>query len=359
MAREKIVYLLGAGATQAEITHTGDPGKVLMPDLATHVFSASKKIGGAYANFVENFALDPEEQDIEWLISLFEAGSSKETDFDIIARELRAMYRSCLVERITQANVFPIITCGLLHLHKEYAQYMGMYGEEVLGVLTVNNDSLIEKAFCYDKAMGGLNCGYPFNSTTYKALEKVPPLLKLHGSFNWKIRPKILVFGKKLSICDEYENGQDDQSGWIPPSVFKKPDANPVFNVIWKEARALLSNCDVLRVVGCRMRNEDFQLLYLVFSSQIALMQSKKKVFKIELIMSEESGQELIERIPFLTGFKRLSETSVFSEEPDPDKTDNPYYYWIKRVIDDIQAKCEEIRDDSMIMDQLLGGKFS
>jgi hypothetical protein len=117
-------------------------------------------------------------------------------------------------------------------------------------------------------------------------------------------------------------------------------------------------------VVGCSLRTEDFPLLSLVFSAQAALMQSNKPVFRIELVLSEKTAggdpdnPGMIERLSFLTGFKRLSELSVYKVENDPDKSENPYYYWMKRAIDDVQAKCDAIQDDSFIMDKLLGGKF-
>jgi hypothetical protein len=65
----KRVYLFGAGATNAEVSRSRAKDKVLLKDLAKHAYDDSKAIDGEYAKFVDIFAMDPEEQDIEWLIS--------------------------------------------------------------------------------------------------------------------------------------------------------------------------------------------------------------------------------------------------------------------------------------------------
>ena len=331
--------------------------RTLLKDLGVCVYEWSKEREGEYGKLCTAFGIPPD-QDIEIMISLFESGSDNNTRFGEIAGEIKRFYRTCLLERITRQNVSPIIIGNLLHIHRKYGQYMGENGEELLGVLTTNNDRLIDQAFCHKETYNGLNYGYPFTSKQYNRDQNAPLLLKLHGSFNWRIKSDT-----KLIVSDEYETKEDDDfSGWIPPSVFKKPIETPVFKEIWRKARELLDNCDVLRVVGCSLRNEDIQLLSLLFRSQVYAATSGRQPFQIELIIPEKSAQGgdrepgVIQRVRFLSRPKSLSELYVFKEEFDQQNS-NPYYYWVDKMISWIEERGIRISDDEFILQTFYGGK--
>ena len=353
----KIVYLLGAGSTQGEMDHQGLSERTLLRDLGVCVYEMSKEKRGKYEKLCTDFGIPPD-QDIEIMISLFESGSDDNSHFGEIAGEIRQLYRVCLLERITRQDVSPIIVGNLLYIHRKYGQHMGENGEELLGVLTTNNDSLIDRAFCHEKTYDGLNYGYPFiPKRYYREHANAPLLLKLHGSFSWRVQS-----GNKLIVSDEYETEEDDDfSGWIPPSVFKKPIETPVFKEIWRKARELLKDCDVLRVVGCSMRNEDIQLLSLLFRSQVYAAASRGQPFQIELIIPEKSAQGgdqepgIIQRVRYLSRPKSLSELYVFREEFDQQNR-NPYYYWVDKMISWIEKKDVKISDDDFILQTLYGG---
>lgn len=352
---QNIAYLFGAGATEAEISHQGKKGETLLQDLGNHIYKMSEKIQGKYWNLVREFSLQPQDQDIELLISLIESSAPSLNDISV---ELKQLYREYLIKRITEAGIAPNITSSLLRLHKEYGNDMGKSGEQILGMLTTNNDCMIEKAFCDDMTFAGLNCGVTFGSDEYPMSLEIPPILKLHGSFNWK------VSDEQLQISDRYETEEDTEfSGWIPPSVFKKPNLDkPIFQEIWGKAKELLKECDVLRVIGSSLRTADLPLLSLIFTSQVEGIRTSKKTFTIELIVPEkeaignEEKQGIIQRLGFLTGFKRLSELDVFSPEPDRYKEDNPYYYWMTRKISDLQDKNPAVANDDLINNRLFGG---
>lgn len=270
---KNIAYLIGAGATQGELDYNNINADTSMQGISDNVLKMSKKAGAEYYNLVQDFSLPPK-QDIELTISLFESFTSESTAFKGVHKELRELFRKYLITEIYKKNFTPRLSCSLLYLHKKYGKYMGENGEQLLGILTTNYDSILDKAFM--NLYKSLNCGCKFISEDYKMDSTIPPLLKLHGSFNWKITQYLEVSKQfeKLSYLDDY-------SGWIPPSVYKKPSAE-LFQDIWNKSKQVLENCEVLRVIGSSLRNEDWCLIALIFTSQISRKKLTGDAFTIE-----------------------------------------------------------------------------
>ncbi len=345
---EKIVYLTGAGTSKAEMSLQGIECDISMPDIGRNVLKMSRDIGGEYWRLHQEFAL-PEDQDIELMMSLLEGFDNSElAEFKNVCHELRRLFRSYLVSQIVEKKVTPNILSSLLYLHQEYGDDMGLTGEELTGVLTINYDSFLEEAF--QTVHGGINCGHAFTSDTYLSNESVPPLLKLHGSFNWRID------AGRLEISKAYENisYEDDYSGWMPPSVYKRPTEG-VIRGMWFKAAELLADCDVLRVIGSSLRNEDFALLSLIFTSQL-----RSRVFSIQLIvpdtdaLGEEGSPGIMQRLPFLGKVKN------FSTLPEFDISyfigDNVFRDWVLMKYHEIERKREETLDDEFLAKTLLEG---
>ena len=82
---------------------------------------------------------------------------------------------------------------------------------------------------------------------------------------------------------------------WIPPGIQKAKQAYP-FNVLWGAARELLA-CDVLRVVGCRLGPNDWDLISLLFSMRHAGIGHRPH---IEVIDSPGHAIALKEAYPYL-----------------------------------------------------------
>ena len=345
---QKILYLFGAGSTKAELILQAKEGETLMRDLANYIYDISRENDGPYFKLVQDFSLDPSNQDIELIISLLE---SSEMDFDNVLNELKQLYRKCLVDRITKAGINPKITTSLLRIHRTFGPELGENGEEFLGIITTNNDCLIEKAFCNEMTYSGLNCCFDCTSDEYNLLKDIPPVLKLHGSFNW------ILSKEKNLISDAFETETNtDFSGWVAPSVYKKEHlVQPIFRDIWKNARELLLNCDVLRIVGSSLRTEDLPLLSLIFSSQVISRDIKKKAFEIQLITRDSSATRIIERLGFFVNFRRLSDLAVYDEEIDSNKESNPYYYWITRIVASLESKGVPVGDDPYLKETLFG----
>lgn len=344
---DKIVYLIGSGATMAEMQHEGIESYLKMTEIEKGILEMSINANGKYAELHDRFVLTPK-LDIELIMSLLEGCTfSESAGFKEVCEELKKLFRIYLISQITEKSIEAKILSSLLHIHKEYGHYMGKEGEELIGVLTINYDSLIEEA--YNSIYGGVNFGYPFKSHIYKNDGSLPPLLKLHGSFNWRINKNVLEISKEFEKR-EYE---DDFSGWIPPSVYKKPEG--IVESIWNEAAKLLNRCNTLRVVGSSLRREDFALLSLIFTSQI----KSQRIFNIELIVddeeaagSDEKPEGIMQRLPFLGGMVNFSRLDVYQERYVG--TDNSFKDWLGMKIAEIERNKEtSLSDDEFLLERL------
>lgn len=234
---------------------------------------------------------------------------------------------------------------------------MGKTGEELIGILTTNYDSFLEEAFC--SVYGGINCGYPFNSKIYKSDNQLPKLLKLHGSFNWKIHKGNIFRKNYLEISKEFESEayDDDYSGWIPPSVYKRPGG--VIESMWNNAVSLLTTCHTLRVIGSSLRNEDSALLSLIFTSSLKNRESTGKGFSIELIVpdidavgTEENPVAIMQRLRFLGDMVNFSQLDVCPKGFI--STGNVYKEWLQMQITQIERYIDaSLSDDSFLGERI------
>lgn len=354
---DKIVYLIGTGATMAEMEHQGIESYLSMTEIDEAIYEMSKNDGGKYEQFHDNFAL-PLGMDIEVMISLLEGCTLSESgSFREVCEELKKLFRIYLISQITGKQIQSKISSSLLHIHREYGSHMGKSGEELTGMLTINYDSLLEEALC--SVHGGINFGYAFKSKIYESNNYVPKLIKLHGSFNWRIH-KGGVFRKKvLEIAKEFEKEDynDDYSGWMPPSVYKRPGG--VFESIWDEAVRLLTECSTLRVIGSSLRDEDSALLSLIFTSRLKSWSESGKGFDIELIVpddeavgSDEKPRAIMQRLRFLGRMVNFTKLDVYPEEFV--STGNVYKEWLQMKIREIEEDKEtSLSDDEFLMERL------
>lgn len=346
---DKIVYLFGTGSTMGEMQHQGIEGyyHLGMTEIEKNILQLSTNINGKYKELHDIFGFAPK-LDIELIISLLEGCTFSESDrFREVCEEMKRLFRIYLLSQITEQSVVSKISSSLLYIHKKYGASLGENGEELIGVLSINYDSLLEEA--YQNVYGGLNLGYPFDSDTYKVDADLPPLLKLHGSFNWRI------IEKHLSVSKSFENKtrEDEFNGWMPPSVYKKPIG--IYENMWNKASQILTGCDTLRVIGSSLRNEDFALLSLLFTSQI----KSKKVFNIELIIDDEdaTGSDenpigIMQRLSFLGGMVNFSNLDIYPKEFS--NTGNVYKDWLGMKINQIEKRIgASISNDEFLSQRL------
>lgn len=332
------MYLFGTGATQAEIIHSGWPGNIVMSNINSKVHDESKTNNGEYAKLIEELSISPDDVDIEQFISLFEDFiESENKKFSKIMEEIKKYFHSSVIKNLLNKDgeyVPSNLSTALISLHKKYSRFMGENGEELLGILTVNFDSLLENALM--KSHDGINYGIDIKYNEIIKLDKIPQLIKLHGSFNWR-------GVEQIEASPKYEKmDPDEKSRWLRPSVFKKPTS--IYQELWKNASKLLLDCDILRVVGCSLRTEDWALISLIFQSQV----ESTKRFGIELILPDDSAESIRQRLPFLSRVKPIDE--IYRTEFD--KT-NVFKSFVLRKFNEVAEKEQAVKNERELREMI------
>jgi hypothetical protein len=325
------VYLGGAGATQAEVDWAPPPEP-------THLLMTGGAVEGLGARIIgrlttgERPAPGDVSTDIEKLISLLAASLSKK--HNELAETLRGYYMEELRSGIlrTRLEEEQGLAEGLLELHKEDSMQAV---EQLSGIITTNHDGLLQWAM--DRVHGGVDIGIDFVSDDLrKSAGSAPLLLQLHGSFTWS-------FGAPLRI-HQLSRGSVDQSRtvWIPPTTAKESKVFP-FNLLAGRAYDLLArHCDVLRVVGSSLSQNDWNLLSILYHAQRHRAEATGRTFAIQLIVGRQACERILESCSFLDnlvpiGFLTEGSFDVF-KEPPPEATSNepqnPLAYWLTEKID-------------------------
>lgn len=99
---DRILYLVGSGATMAEMEHQGIERHLSMEDIDEAVYKMSKIVDGKYARLHDYFSL-PLGMDIEVMISLLEGCTSSESSsFREVCDELKTFFRIYLISEIME-----------------------------------------------------------------------------------------------------------------------------------------------------------------------------------------------------------------------------------------------------------------
>ena len=222
-----------------------------MQDLGLPLLEELRKLQGrrllkdVSLEYLVNSVID-ENTDFEHIISfLDDAPSLRHRQF---ANEMRRAFERVLRDRLNRINVET--RGGAVLLFKVLIDLYSIkdFPEALQGIITTNYDEFIEKAI---KQLGyNTNFGIQVESPNRDSEDIL--LLKLHGSFGW--RNSFPITQKK----------DKSDTLWIPPGINKAKQAYP-FNVLWGLARQALS-CDVLRIIGCSLRANDWDLVSMVFA---------------------------------------------------------------------------------------------
>lgn len=331
---KQVVYLLGAGATQAEVDYLGAANVfVLMrdsKDLGREGLSTTilRKLGAKGIPFSGT----EHGVDIEKLVSLL-TGTGVESQAKL-AERMRRLYFNEIRLRLTKAKIIsrPQLAQGLFEMHNN--EKFKAEVENLSGILTTNHDGLLQIAS--ERVFGGVNVGFPFVSTdlTQDNSRTVPPILQLHGSFSWQfgLPPRITTIKRDSKY---YSNTM-----WIPPTVLKESKNYP-FNKISGLAYELISRrCDVLRIIGSSLTQNDWNILCLMFNAQRHRELKNRNPLRIELIMSRNGGEEIQGSCSFLKNtfpINHLSEGDFSGYEADKLPVDselrNAFAYWLREKI--------------------------
>ena len=269
---KSVVYLLGAGASHACAKFVGSAHGILMRDLnplldreVRLLVRKSVDCDRKLAELVNAVIDDDEDTEFEHIITFLDespserhrnfAGRLREAFQSVLRRQLDAIERE-VGNRLT-------LYSALLDMHR-----IEGFGEELKAILTTNYDNFAETAARKGHNMA-IDFGIQMEDQDCEEKE-VLRLLKLHGSFSWH---------------DEWpvrEASAPPKTLWIPPGIQKSKGRYP-FNVLWGLAREAL-DCDVLRIVGCRLSGSDWDLISLLFTTRHG--NTNRRPFTVEVIDS-------------------------------------------------------------------------
>lgn len=292
MPAKRIVYLFGAGATIAEAQFAGVDKDLSLKSVSEMVIEKAKEKPET-KDLLENISKD-DIIDIERYISLLEDMQIQKY-VDLAAR-LRSMFCECIKNnlRINGEQIDPELTMALFQMH-EMEEVKER--EELKGAITLNYDSLLDHAI--NEVFGSIDYGISCNCVcgTYRVSQAGFPLIKLHGSFNWRRGfPNIIV--------DETYSDTQEEMMWIPPGIEKERGRYP-FSLLWGRAYELL-RCDVLRIVGCSLSLNDWGLTSLLFRTQLSDKPEDRYI--IEIINTNNNGEKIRTENGYLGRVKTLGE---------------------------------------------------
>ncbi|MEK6780993.1 MAG: hypothetical protein AABY93_04775 [Bacteroidota bacterium] len=295
-SKKRIIYLFGSGATHATINAIDLTKNLLTSDIRDKIrekeFSIKDK---EIPTDVWNELMDAK-VDIEHLISILETNYHYHS-----AQIIRKQYHEAIlnlskevIANINKPKFKPNLYSILFDLHK-----VKKLKEQVTSIFTLNYEDLLEKSL---KAHLDIEADYLIASKKSSRLSTKIPVLKLHGSFNWlNIRPILVGNAHKI---------KESEALWIPPGVDKKRENYP-FNFLWGRAFSFLTECDILRVIGCSLSRNDWGLIPMIYTAM--RLTKVKPSFEIEIIDFFDKGKKIKESYPYLN-IKNIIEIPEFEK---------------------------------------------
>jgi hypothetical protein len=321
MPIKNIVYLFGAGATHAEILNLKDSQDTkFLSENSLLISNVSKRVmKKAQSNPV--FKKDVQEVtnrsgpvNIELLISLIE--SNRILDADKKARYLKKLVQKDITKVLSKWRRKFWLHKALLEFHSRVKE------EKVLGIISLNYDDILDQAY---RTIHGSTPNYCHTSELGNGF----PCLKLHGSFNWT---HVKTYGKARIVS-------------IIPLGINKNYLIPPYNFIWSRALEVLSQCDILRIVGCSLSQNDFGLVDLLFKAHL----ERDRHLEIQIINSQEEAERIKYDYGFFPGIvtPKDIEQSLIPEDlsgVEPD-VNNPFKIWLKaKTLRMLENRIEDTR---------------
>jgi hypothetical protein len=323
---KKIVYLVGAGSTQAELDYQSCEVNLLMrdnkdtglPGVCSRIMKAVRKdrqLQWLYEATNSTYQIDTEQ-----LISLLEDLNLEK--YKKAADKLRRLYYKDILDHLKRTDIInkPKLSMALFELHENEIL---KESELLKGIICLNHDYLFETA-C-NNIYKGINLGISFTSNTYEYNKDAPKIIKLYGSFNWRS-------GKLIQIIEANRTKPHHELLWLPPTIAKEAKGYPFNKLLGIAYELLMLECDILRVIGCSLNQNDWTVISLLFKTQCIRLD---KCFDIELIQGQITGEDTKKRLGYLRNVKTIAElegsfADYFDREPD-----NPYEDWLRKTIDE------------------------
>lgn len=307
-APTRVAYLFGAGATHAELADACkskmseglflEQNSLLLANVSKRVCQDAKEAGdipGKVRRLLSPAGLS----NIELFISLLQENHVDGAE-DITKKLLRRL-RNDILHRIRPRKKRFYLHKALLEFHKTHKREM------LVGIISLNYDGLLDEAYestYKQRPNHGLSAGPG---------EPGIPLLKLHGGFDLTYRERRLPL--------------------ITPGVYKNYLELP-YNFVWGRALELLLECDILRVVGCSLSQNDIGIVDLLFKAHIG----RDEPYLLQVIDFDPKGNRIKEHLGFFPRIERATEIEgrLISDATIQDNTtgSNPFKIWLKAKIE-------------------------
>jgi hypothetical protein len=307
---KKIAYLFGAGATHAEIMDSKDAQSenfikkngLLISHVSQRVMEKAQK-NKWFKEHKEVFA-NKGEFNIELFISLLEANKIDESKI-MYLKELIQEDIKTILSKERKSKFYLHNALFELHNHDKLNKK-----EELIGIISLNYDDILDEAY---KRVLDKKPDYCLTSENNKCIPKCIPLLKLHGSFNWQ---NIEIYGRKTNIS-------------IVPIGVNKNYLMPPYNFIWGRTYELLLGCDILRIIGCSMSQNDIGLIDLLFKAH----KTRNKPIEIQIIdFQPNNGRHHIKNdygfLPKIIEPEKI-EDGLIADDLIYKETGNPLKIWL------------------------------
>lgn len=318
-----VVYLFGAGATHACVNAVGSAYGILMGDLTEEILDRVRTTITTEPKFetletLFNSVID-ENTDFEHIITFLDQSTS--AHHRQFAESLRDIFESVLKARLEKIRNEQ---GGLpTHLYEALLEFHGLdcCPERLKGILTLNYDNYLETAA--RKLNRTVNFGISIENNH---LGKNPlEVIKLHGSFTWGDDWPVNLLDTGSHV-------------WIPPGIQKAKDRYP-YNLLWGKARELL-DCDVVRIIGCRLGSNDWDLISLLFTTQHT--NANRTPFEVEVIDSPQLAEAVKKSFPYLSvksilecayvGSRLIEEFSSHNSDNGASLEDDPIEEILKHI---------------------------
>lgn len=304
----RVAYLFGAGATHAELANLcakqmADASfqarnSLLLSSVSKRVCTEAirkKQFPKRIAKLIYKKGLS----NVELFISLLEENRVDSTPE--IVRRLKAGLQHDISTRLKNREDFFYLHKALFEFHKRTRS------EKLIGLISLNYDHLLDDAYLRILRKQPNYC-FSISNRRRNAI----PLLKLHGGF------ALIYRDKKLPI--------------MAPGVNKNYLELP-YNFIWGRALELLLECDVLRVIGCSLSQNDLGIVDLLFKAHI----KRSEPFTMEIIDFDPKNNTVKEHFGFFPNIQCALdiEGRLISDVTIQDHTTgaNPFKIWLRAKI--------------------------
>lgn len=330
--KDKIVYLFGAGASQAWVDYRKCPYGILMQDLNDPMDRAIRKFVNS-RDAADRVLLDDLRNDLidrhtdyEHIMTFLDESPS------VIHRRFSAALRQQF-EKVLRSRLTDIEEELSNEPSALYAMLLDMYNvdgcpEELHAILTINYDNYIEAAAA---ATGyAIDFGMDVQDSMPISDQKIIKLVKLHGSFYWNDTWPVT-----------YQDSASTKPLWIPPGIEKAKKRYP-FNLLWGIARELLQ-CDVLRIVGCKLSGNDWDLISLLFTTRHSRGETSPDPYRVEVIDSPSQAKTLKKSYPYLDVCPGIEDELLSELQQVPNSEPNWFLAWLQQKAGELEQHVTSI----------------